>query len=156
MTILKVQFLSLLLFVFFLCSHDPTSSNLVIPWILSLLVAACLLSPAQENHNYSPRNPVSLHCGRPSTESPHENYLRNKSESAVLLNPLVIWVGAYFFSSFLLFFFFFQFHWSIVDIQCCDNFCCTTKRFSYTYTHIHSSLLLSLFFYSSLHFVVNT
>lgn len=31
---------------------------------------------------------------------------------------------------------FVKFYWSTVDIQCC-NFCCTTKWFNYTYTHIH-------------------
>ena len=31
-----------------------------------------------------------------------------------------------------------KFYWSIVDLQGYDNFCCTTKVFSYTYTHIHS------------------
>ena len=33
--------------------------------------------------------------------------------------------------------FFKKFYWSIVDLQCCDNFWITTKWFSYTYTHIH-------------------
>ena len=33
---------------------------------------------------------------------------------------------------------FFKFNWSIVDLQGCDNFCCTTKWFSYTCTHIRS------------------
>ena len=28
--------------------------------------------------------------------------------------------------------------WSIADLQCCDNFCCTTRWFSYTCTHTHS------------------
>ena len=35
--------------------------------------------------------------------------------------------------------FFFHFSvWSIVDLQCCDHFCSTTKWFSCTCTHIHS------------------
>lgn len=42
------------------------------------------------------------------------------------------------------FFFFFHFfkkcYWGIVDLQCWDTFCCTTKWFHYTYTHIHSYL----------------
>ena len=33
---------------------------------------------------------------------------------------------------------FWKFYWRIVDLQCCDNFCYTTKRFSYTCTYIHS------------------
>ena len=40
--------------------------------------------------------------------------------------------------SFSLFFYFSKFYWPTDDLHCCDNFCCTTKWFSYTYTHIHS------------------
>ena len=37
----------------------------------------------------------------------------------------------------LFFFLFLKFYWSIVDLQVCDNFCCTIKWFSYIRTHIH-------------------
>ena len=30
----------------------------------------------------------------------------------------------------------FLFNWSIVDLQCCVNFCCTANWFSYTYIYI--------------------
>ena len=33
---------------------------------------------------------------------------------------------------------YFLFYWSIVDLQGWDNFCCTTKWPSHTYTYIHS------------------
>ena len=33
--------------------------------------------------------------------------------------------------------FFFKFYWSVVNWQDCDNFCCTTKGPSHTYTHTH-------------------
>ena len=32
----------------------------------------------------------------------------------------------------------FKFYWSIVDLQSCVSFRCTTKWISYTYTYIHS------------------
>ena len=35
-------------------------------------------------------------------------------------------------------FLFFRFYWSIVNLQGCNNFCCTIKWPSHTYTHIHS------------------
>ena len=38
-----------------------------------------------------------------------------------------------------------KFYWSIVNLQCCDNFSCTTEWFSYTYTHI-KPFLFGFFF----------
>ena len=35
-------------------------------------------------------------------------------------------------------FHFSKFYWSIIDLQCCDNFCCKTKGCSYARTHMHS------------------
>ena len=40
------------------------------------------------------------------------------------------------------FYHFLKFCWSIVYLHFCDNFHCTTKWFSYTYTHIHSYNIL--------------
>ena len=45
-------------------------------------------------------------------------------------------------SRFIYWFYFFiyilKLYWGIVDLQCVINFYCTTKWFSYMYTHIHS------------------
>ena len=45
-----------------------------------------------------------------------------------------------------------KFYWSWVDLQCCDNFCCTRKGFSYTCTRINS--LLDLFSHIDYHSIV--
>ena len=51
--------------------------------------------------------------------------------------------GPYVFShSTLEFFFFFFLSEYIVDSQCCVSFCCTLKWISYTYTFVHSFLVL--------------
>lgn len=36
------------------------------------------------------------------------------------------------------FFHFLKFYWRTVDLQGCGHFCCTTKRFNYTCSHIRS------------------
>ena len=35
------------------------------------------------------------------------------------------------------------FNWSIVDLQCCVNFCYTEKWFIYTYTHTHTYIYIA-------------
>ena len=44
--------------------------------------------------------------------------------------------------------FFNLFYWSIVDLQCCVNFCCTAQWFSYTYIYIY--ILVHILFHYSL------
>ena len=44
---------------------------------------------------------------------------------------------------------FFFFNWSIFDLQCCVNFCCTAKWLSYTYTYTFSYFIYTLFHYGS-------
>ena len=48
------------------------------------------------------------------------------------------WVWHFFFCILLAICFFFFFYWSIVDLQCCVNFCCRAKWFSYTYIYSFS------------------
>ena len=49
-----------------------------------------------------------------------------------------------FFSSFIIIFLHLLFYWSIVDLQCCVNFCCTAERLSYT----HICILIHTLFHT--------
>ena len=53
----------------------------------------------------------------------------------------------------LLFLSFFFFNWSIVDLQCCSNLCCTEKWLRFTHIHILFLIFFSIMVYprSSLH-----
>ena len=53
------------------------------------------------------------------------------------------WITWGFTISIVVFFHFLKFYWQIVDVQYCDDFCCTTKWFNYTYTHTCSFQILS-------------
>ena len=47
----------------------------------------------------------------------------------------------------ILFFNFKKFYWSIVDLQCCDNSCCTAKWFSYIFTQFILFQILFLYIF---------
>ena len=41
----------------------------------------------------------------------------------------------------------FSFYWSIVDLWCCGNYCCTAKWLSDTHTHTHTHTRTHTFFF---------
>ena len=51
------------------------------------------------------------------------------------------------FFCFVLFLFYLFFNWSLVDLQCCVNFCCTAKWFSYLYIYIYIYTYIYIYMY---------
>ena len=66
----------------------------------------------------------------------------NQSETTWGPSNDITWINFYLDCPFV--FFFNLFYWSIVDLQCCANFCCTAEWFSYTCTYILFHILFPL------------